>query len=134
MPACRKNSINAAFFIQQIKNQKAGGVKNSAWYIVWKKCFRGWRKNCPWYREAGLEECTVNTFVSDAHAPLGDELRDTLVALFRMRWPDVESELSPGEWAEYQRLCLPESPDFILDHPDYYAFFTYSMFHGRIAG
>ncbi len=34
--------------------------------------------------------------------------------------------------AEYQRLCLPESPDFILDHPDYYALFTYSMFHGKV--
>jgi demethylmenaquinone methyltransferase/2-methoxy-6-polyprenyl-1,4-benzoquinol methylase len=57
-----------------------------------------------------------------------------------MRWPGVESELrqedadSKHPWAEYQRLCLPESPDFILDHPDYYAFFTYSMFHGKVAG
>jgi demethylmenaquinone methyltransferase/2-methoxy-6-polyprenyl-1,4-benzoquinol methylase len=57
-----------------------------------------------------------------------------------MRWPGVESELremgadSEKLWAEYQRLCLPESPDFILDHPDYYAFFTYSTFRGRVVG
>jgi demethylmenaquinone methyltransferase/2-methoxy-6-polyprenyl-1,4-benzoquinol methylase len=87
-----------------------------------------------WFREAGLEECTARTFVGDAHAPLGDDLYRTLVALFQMRWPNVESELSESDWAEVQRLCLPESPDFILDHPDYYAFFTYSMFHGRVAG
>lgn len=45
----------------------------------------------------------------------------------------IESELTQEDRAEYQRLCLPESPDFILNHPDYYAFFTYSMFHGRAA-
>jgi ubiquinone/menaquinone biosynthesis C-methylase UbiE len=86
-----------------------------------------------WFREAGLVEATARTFVGDTHAPLSTELRSALVALFGMRWPGVESELSPEDWAEYQRLCLPESPDFIVDHPDYYAFFTYSMFHGKVA-
>ena len=86
-----------------------------------------------WFRDAGLEECTARTLVGDAYAPLTDDLRHTLVALFQMRWPDVESELSLEDWAEVQRLCLPESPDFVLDHPDYYAFFTYSMFHGKVA-
>ena len=47
-----------------------------------------------------------------------------LVALFEMRWPGVEPELSPEDWAAYGRLCLPASPDFVVDHPDYYAFFT----------
>ena len=86
-----------------------------------------------WYRDAGLEEPTARTFADDAHAPLTDDLRSALIALFQMRWPGVESELTQEDWAEYQRLCLPESPDFILDHPDYYAFFTYSMFHGKVA-
>lgn len=87
-----------------------------------------------WFREAGLVECIARTFAGDAHAPLTDDIRGALTALFQMRWPGVESELSQEDWAEYQRLCLPESPDFILDHPDYYAFFTYSMFHGKVAG
>jgi demethylmenaquinone methyltransferase/2-methoxy-6-polyprenyl-1,4-benzoquinol methylase len=86
-----------------------------------------------WFRDAGLEKPTAQTFVGDAHAPLTDDLRRALQALFQMRWPGVESELNQEDWAEYQRLCLPESPDFILDHPDYYAFFTYSMFHGKVA-
>jgi demethylmenaquinone methyltransferase/2-methoxy-6-polyprenyl-1,4-benzoquinol methylase len=85
-----------------------------------------------WFREAGLEECTARTFVNDAHAPLTDDQRNALIALFEMRWPGVESELALEDWAEFQRLCLSESPDFILDHPDYYAFFTYSMFHGKV--
>jgi len=86
-----------------------------------------------WFRDAGLGEPAARTFAGDAHAPLTDDLRSALIALFQMRWPGVESELTQGDWAEYQRLCLPESPDFILDHPDYYAFFTYSMFHGKVA-
>jgi ubiquinone/menaquinone biosynthesis C-methylase UbiE len=85
-----------------------------------------------WFRDAGLEELSVQTFAGDAHAPLSKELRSALVALFAMRWYEVEPELAPEDWAEYQRLCLPESPEFVVDHPDYYAFFTYSMFRGRV--
>jgi demethylmenaquinone methyltransferase/2-methoxy-6-polyprenyl-1,4-benzoquinol methylase len=87
-----------------------------------------------WFREVGVEDNTVRTFVGDAHAPLTDEERRALIALFGMRWPGVESELTPQDWAAFQRLCLPESPDFILDNSDYYAFFTYSMFRGTVAG
>jgi len=86
-----------------------------------------------WFRDAGLEECTARTFAGDAHAPLTDDLRSALTALFQMRWPGVESELGQEDREEYQRLCLPESPDFILNHTDYYTFFTYSMFHGKVA-
>ena len=85
-----------------------------------------------WFRELGLEATTAHTFAGGAHAPLDDNLRSALIAMFQMRWPGVQSELSAADWAEYQRLCLPESPDFIVDHPDYYAFFTYSMFQGMV--
>ncbi|MBE9565509.1 MAG: hypothetical protein IMF16_02030 [Proteobacteria bacterium] len=86
-----------------------------------------------WFHDAGLEEPTARTFAGDAYAPLPDDLRRALIALFEMRWPGVESELTQEDRAEYRRLCLPESPDFILNHPDYYAFFTYSMFQGKVA-
>lgn len=85
-----------------------------------------------WLRNTGLEKLTARTFAGDAYAPLTDDLRSALIALFQMRWPEVASELTQEDWAAYQRLCLPASPDFILDHPDYYAFFTYSMFHGQV--
>jgi ubiquinone/menaquinone biosynthesis C-methylase UbiE len=86
-----------------------------------------------WLHDAGLEELVARTFAGGAHAPLSDDIRDALVALFEMRWPSVESELTREDWSEYQRLCLPESAEFILDHPDYYAFFTCSMFCGKVA-
>jgi len=86
-----------------------------------------------WFREAGFEEAMAQTFVGDAHAPLSDDIRAALISLFEMRWREPQSELTQEDWAEYQRLCHPESPDFILDLPDYYAFFTYSMFQGKVA-
>jgi demethylmenaquinone methyltransferase/2-methoxy-6-polyprenyl-1,4-benzoquinol methylase len=87
-----------------------------------------------WFHQAGLVESMARTFVGDAHSPLGDDDRAALIELFEMRWPGAETELAEQDRAEYRRLCLPESPDFVLNHPDYYAFFTYSMFHGRVAG
>ena len=86
-----------------------------------------------WFREAGLEVARAETLAGGAHAPLDAAEREALVMLLAMRWPGVESELAPEDRAEYQRLCLPQSPDFILDHPDYYAFFTYSLFWGTVA-
>jgi ubiquinone/menaquinone biosynthesis C-methylase UbiE len=86
-----------------------------------------------WFREVGLEEPTAQTFAGDVRAPLSDDMRSALVALLEMRWPGVQSEVTPEDWAQFQRLCQPESPDFILDLPDYYAFFTYSMFRGKVA-
>ena len=87
-----------------------------------------------WFRRAGMEEVTARTFAGDVCAPLSGEMRSALTALIEMRWVDVEAELSEGDWAEYQRLCLAESPEFILDIADYYAFYTYSMFRGRVVG
>jgi demethylmenaquinone methyltransferase/2-methoxy-6-polyprenyl-1,4-benzoquinol methylase len=86
-----------------------------------------------WFREAGLVECSAQSFTGNVFAPLSDVHYRAMNDLIQMRWPGVESDLNQEDWGEYQRLCRPESPDFILDHPDYYAFFTYSMFIGKVA-
>jgi ubiquinone/menaquinone biosynthesis C-methylase UbiE len=85
-----------------------------------------------WFHHAGFETPTARTLVGNVHAPLGEGLRDALLALFEMLWAGAESEATPADWVEFQGLCQPESPDFILDRPDYYAFFTYSLFRGRV--
>jgi demethylmenaquinone methyltransferase/2-methoxy-6-polyprenyl-1,4-benzoquinol methylase len=85
-----------------------------------------------WLREAGLEEPSAQTFVGDVHAPLNDDIRSALVSLFQMRWEEPRSEMTQEDWAEYRRLCQPESSDFILNLQDYYAFFTYSLFRGKV--
>jgi ubiquinone/menaquinone biosynthesis C-methylase UbiE len=87
-----------------------------------------------WLRDVGLKDATARTFLGDVCAPLSEEVRAALMSLLDMRWGGAESEVTPEDWAAYQRLCQPESPDFILDLPDYYAFFTYTLFHGQVAG
>ncbi|MBN1122279.1 MAG: methyltransferase domain-containing protein [Anaerolineae bacterium] len=64
-----------------------------------------------WLRKIGLVDIRANTFVGSAFAPLGDDLRGALTALFEMRWPGVQAELSTADLVEFRRLCLPESPD-----------------------
>jgi len=85
-----------------------------------------------WFREAGLEDVRAQTFLGDVQAPLDDKQRTALWSLFDMLWGERLPEVSPEDWREYQRLCTPGSSDFILDIPDYYAFFTYSMFRGKV--
>jgi SAM-dependent methyltransferase len=86
-----------------------------------------------WFHQLGLKEPRAKVFADSVFAPLDDEIRNALVALFAMRWPDVAPELSSDDLAEFQRLCLLGSPDFILNLPDYYAFFAYTMFWGKTA-
>jgi len=85
-----------------------------------------------WFREAGLKEPMAQTFVGEAQAPLRDEMRAALRSLFAMRWGDPQSELTPEDWKRYERLSDPTSPDCIVNLPDYYAFFTYSLFRSTV--
>jgi len=84
-----------------------------------------------WLRDAGLENLTAHTFTADVYAPLGDETRRALTMTFQMFWGWLQPSLSAEDWAKFHRLCQPESPEFILNQPDYYAFLTYSLFQGK---
>ena len=85
-----------------------------------------------WFAKAGFPEFSARTFVSDIQAPLSDDISVALDSLFQMLWGEPLPELAKEDWAEFERLCSPKSPDFILNEPDYYAFFTYSMFYGKV--
>jgi ubiquinone/menaquinone biosynthesis C-methylase UbiE len=86
-----------------------------------------------WFREMGLKEPAAKVFADSFYAPLSPGIRNALEGLFDMRWPDVELELSSDDQTEFRRLCQPDSPDFILNFSDYYAFFTHTLFWGKIA-
>jgi len=86
-----------------------------------------------WLRKIGLEELDAKVFADSFYAPLSRGIRNALVSLFDMRWPDVEIVLSLEDQAEFRRLCQPDSPDFILNISDYYVFFTHTLFWGKIA-
>jgi len=85
-----------------------------------------------WFEKAGLVELEARTFVGHVQAPLTEGIRTSLASLFEMLWGERVPEVSAEDWAEYQRLCRSGSPDFILDLPDYVAFYTYSLFRGAV--
>jgi len=85
-----------------------------------------------WLQEADLVEPRACTFVADVHAPLNNTVRNALTGSLQMFWRRAEPEVAPEDWAQFQRLCQPESPDFILNLPDSYAFITYSLFWGKV--
>ncbi|MGE5223754.1 MAG: class I SAM-dependent methyltransferase [Omnitrophica WOR_2 bacterium] len=85
-----------------------------------------------WFLEAGLEEVSAQTFIRDIQAPLSSSERAALTSLFEMLWEEPLPDVSAEDWAEYHRLCKPGSKDIILDLPGYYAFFTYTVFRGKV--
>jgi len=102
-------------------------------FIQGKKPELHFQRALGWFSELGLKELKAKAFAGSACAPLSDEVRKALLDLFDMRWPDVSAELSADDLVEFQRLCTPDSPDFILNLPDYYALFTYTMFWGKVS-
>ncbi len=85
-----------------------------------------------WFKAARLRNVAAQSFVGDLQAPLKQQTRQALIALFTMRWQNMENELPEELYKVYQKICLPQSPDFIGDHPDYYAFFTFTLFTGYV--
>jgi demethylmenaquinone methyltransferase/2-methoxy-6-polyprenyl-1,4-benzoquinol methylase len=84
------------------------------------------------FQHVGLKDIAADTFVSTIQSPLNDECKTSITSLFDMLWGTLQPEVSQDDWQEYQRLCKPTSPDFILNLPGYYGFFTYSAFCGKV--
>jgi ubiquinone/menaquinone biosynthesis C-methylase UbiE len=84
------------------------------------------------FRRAGLEEVLAQTFVADVCAPFRPAEKTALLSLFEMLWGTPQPEVSAENSEEYRQLCNPHSPEFILNLPDYYGFFTYTVFQGRV--
>lgn len=84
------------------------------------------------FQEAGLEDAFGHTFIGNIQGPFHDPCRMALTSLFEMLWGTPQPDVSSEDWREYQRLCKPTSADFILDLPEYYGFFTYTMFRGQV--
>jgi demethylmenaquinone methyltransferase/2-methoxy-6-polyprenyl-1,4-benzoquinol methylase len=86
-----------------------------------------------WFHEIGLDAVAARTVVGTVQAPLDDAVRKALISLFGMLWGGMQEKMSGADREEFQRLTEPDSPNFILETPDYYAYFTYSVFDGRVA-
>lgn len=83
-----------------------------------------------WLKHAGFKDIKATTYLDNINAPLDDIQRDALVILFKMLWGHLENELLPSDWQFYKRLINPADKLFILDNPDYYGFYTYTLFEG----
>lgn len=85
------------------------------------------------FQRAGLQDVRAQTFLDDVQPPLDSGKRTALASFFEMLWGMPQPEVSPEDWNEYQRLCSPDSPDFILNLPEYYGFFTCTLFYGKVS-
>jgi ubiquinone/menaquinone biosynthesis C-methylase UbiE len=83
------------------------------------------------FARVGIVDATATTFVGQVRGPLQPAVRRALALLFEMLWSEPQSAASESDLAEYRRLCVIGSPDFIGDVPEYTGFFTYTMFSGR---
>ena len=84
-----------------------------------------------WLRKTGFVEVAAEPFSEGVCAPFDRQIRDALLALIEMRWPSAEGELSRTDSELYRRITDPASSEFILDQPDYYGFYTYTLFRAR---
>jgi len=84
------------------------------------------------FHRLGLNQTEVRTYAGWVNAPLSGDIRDALSSLLRMRWGSSREEIGHELWGAYQQICDPESPDFILNLPEYHGFFTYTLIQARV--
>jgi SAM-dependent methyltransferase len=87
-----------------------------------------------WMSTAGFLEAAARPFSAGVSAPFDEPTRNALLSLIRMRWLGAEKELSRADRRLFQRIIDPSSPEFILDQPEYYGFYTYTLFRGKAPG
>ena len=101
-------------------------------FIDGEKPERHFNKATGWLKKMDLQDIQANTLAGTAHAPLKDDIRTALTLLIQMRWENAHPYVSENDWQHFLQISNPESSDFILNAPDYYGFFTYSIFSGRV--
>lgn len=91
------------------------------------------RANVGLLRQAGLVEVQARTFVIERIAPLPEAARDYLLeAQFRATFGErLRPWLSTKDFAELERLCDPDGPDFALDRPDFHYLQTFTLVMAR---
>jgi SAM-dependent methyltransferase len=87
-----------------------------------------------WFLNSGFSDARGKAFTGSAQAPLSEKEKQALLSLFDMLWGNSRSRVSDVDWSAYQRISRRGTPDFILDRPGYYAFYTYIMFTGNVKG
>lgn len=90
-------------------------------------CFR----TSGWLRSAGLTGIKAATYARTLLSPLDEDIRLGMKSLFDMLWEKAKMKLDSEDRSLYERLTNPDSADYILNIPDYYGFFTYTLFQAE---
>ena len=83
-----------------------------------------------WLQNAKFKDIEVKSFVGDIVGPLSENDKTALATFFQMFWGNSENEVSQEDWDKFNEYCSPESDKFILNDPDYYGFYIYTLFKG----
>ena len=83
-----------------------------------------------WLQNANFKDIKVKSFIGDIVGSLSENDKKALTTFFEMFWSNSESEVSKEDWIKFNELCSPKSEKFILNDPDYYGFYIYTLFQG----
>jgi demethylmenaquinone methyltransferase/2-methoxy-6-polyprenyl-1,4-benzoquinol methylase len=88
--------------------------------------------NCKkWLKNANFLNIEAQTFVGDIVSPLSENEKCALSTFFQMFWGNSEKEVSKTDWENFKRICFANSNESVLNSPDYYGFYTYTLFKGK---
>lgn len=83
-----------------------------------------------WLRSSNFVELKAKTFVGDIQGPLSESDKKALTIFFEMLWGNSSSEISEEDWYKFKEISSPDSERFILNNPDYYGYYMYTLFQG----
>ncbi len=106
-------------------------ASSNAPYIETMKPYTHIMNGKKWLRNAKFSEIQINTFVGDIVGPLNENDRRALSILFQMLWKNSQKEVSKKDKQIFAEICVSDSNKFILNDPDYYGFYTYTLFQGK---
>jgi len=88
-----------------------------------------------WMLQAGFERVELRTVVSERVQPLSDTDIDYFQhSVFEGHWGErVQPYLEDEDWQELVRLTDPESDEYALKRPDFYALQTCTVVTGHVA-
>ncbi len=81
-----------------------------------------------WLRNAQFQNIEAHSFVGDINGPLNEEDNKAVNTFFQMFWGNAEEEVSTEDWKKFKDYCTSTSENYILNNPDYYGFFIYTLF------
>jgi ubiquinone/menaquinone biosynthesis C-methylase UbiE len=83
-----------------------------------------------WLRNTKFEHVEAETYIGDVSGTLNENDKKALTILFHMLWGNTRNNVSKEDWQTFNQLCSQDSESFLLNQPDYYGFYTYSLFKG----